>query len=50
VFAYEQRAAKDWFLSVCPFGATGSGENSRRLKEKTVVPVVQAGKVEIHPK
>jgi hypothetical protein len=37
-------------VSVCLHGATGIEEKGNRLKEKTVVPVVQAGKVEILPK
>jgi len=31
-------------------GATGSRKRGRRLKEKTVVPVVVGGKVGIRPK
>jgi hypothetical protein len=33
-----------------PQSATGSEENGKRLKEKTVTPVVQLGKVERHLK
>jgi hypothetical protein len=40
----------DAALGHLPHGATGSKEKDRRLKEKTVVPVVQSGKVETLPK
>jgi hypothetical protein len=41
----------DWpAVNVGLHGATGSEEKGNRLKEKPVVPVVQAGKVEKLPK
>jgi hypothetical protein len=47
---YRQSIAARRFLHGCGKGETGCEEKDNKYKEKTVVPVVHAGKVDILPK